>query len=374
MFYIMRISSITLESYRKFENLHLSFGENEHIICFTGPNTIGKTNIIEAIYFLSLVKSFRTDHMESICRWDADYFSLRGTYLKDRIVLENQINIVLRPKKQRKLRMNGEELPYSKYVGMVPVVFFSPDDIASILESPASRRKYLDILLAQTDPHYLGILVNYQKALKQRNSLLRNVKKHQAQNNELDIWDESLARFGTQIYAKRLSLIAYFQMQMQVPYSEISGDAISTCTLEYVSKYTHEQIVDHDAYLEILTAHRDRDVIREATSFGPHRDNFIILKNNMDASTFASRGDIRSMILAMKLTELHYIQTITSSNPILLLDDVFSELDSDRQEYLISHIPEGIQTFITTTSPQIGVLEKRKKEVRFIAVDDLLAK
>lgn len=363
----MRLTHLQLENFRKFTQLTLSIDPSHHIICFVGPNTIGKTNILEGIYYTCLLKSFRAVETKDIIHWDHSHLRTEALFT-DHLVTHASVSAVLRPKKQKKYMQNHCDIPLSEYVGMLPLVFFSPDDINLLLLSPANRRRYLDILLSQIDTHYLRLLIHYQKVLKQRNALLKSINKKLAKEQELDYWDAELARLGLQITTKRTELLIFFNTLLPAHYTHIAQQE------GFFQLHYHPSIKDLHSEEELLLhikERRARDLILESTSVGPHRDDFSFLLNQRHIESFASRGDTRSMILALKLCEISFIRQMKHMLPILLLDDVFSELDEKRQEELLSAIPEEIQTFITSTTMHIGSLERRKKHIHFIDVENL---
>ncbi|MFN7160084.1 MAG: DNA replication/repair protein RecF [Candidatus Gracilibacteria bacterium] len=366
----MRLQSLHLTNFRKFHDLHLDIDQSCDIICFVGANTLGKTNILEAMYFLGLLKSFRTVDTKDLVTWEENFLSIEGKFLDGNI--ENMIaTTVFRPKKQRRYTVNGVELPIAEYVGKLNVVFFSPDDINLLLLSPSNRRKYLDILLSQTDIQYFRAYVNYQKILKQRNALLKIIRENRNRVSELDYWNEGLVDAGLVLIEKRKELIEFFNQHIGASYREISENKDAEYALEYLPSLKSE-VLNKENYLQALHERLERDLILESTSTGPHRDDFTFLLNGKNIEAFASRGDTRSMILALKLNEITFIKERNGTLPLLLLDDVFSELDDERQEQLLSHIPEGIQTFITSTTDAIGSVKKRKKDICFVNLTEII--
>jgi len=361
----MRLNGLTLENFRKFKNLSLSFDPAVHITCFVGENTIGKTNILEGMYYLSLLKSFRASDIKDLVHWDEHYLSVSGTFTESTTTHMSAVS-VLRPKKQRKYLLNGVDTPLTDYVGTIPVVFFSPDDISLLLMSPASRRKYMDVLLSQTDQEYLRSFVQYQKILKQRNALLKQISAGKSAREELEYWDLLLTEQGWTIFQKRKALIEFFNTLLPTHYEHIAHNEKEHFTIEYLPSLKHCHSLEE--YILHLRSRYERDIILEATSSGPHRDDFSFILSDKHIETFASRGDTRSMILALKLSEIDFIKDKKHILPLLLLDDVFSELDEVRQEELLSSIPEDVQTFISSTTAHIGSLERRKKEITFLDV------
>ena len=364
----MHLTSLSLTNFRKFPSRDFQFPEDRKLICFVGQNTVGKTNVLEAIYFLGLLKSFRAQESTEMLLWDEKYLEVKGSFRIEEDLLDMQINMVFSPRKQRKLRLNGAERDLTDYVGTLNVVFFSPDDINLLLLSPANRRKYLDILLSQTDKEYLRALVTYQKVIKQRNALLKRISAGNAQEHELTFWNEELATAGVLITQKRFELLQFLNTLVADSYREISKNEPALFALHYSPSYKDE-IFSTKNYIAKLQERTARDIILESTSFGPHRDDFQFLLGGKHIDTFASRGDTRSMILALKISEIHYIEQKKGSLPLLLLDDVFSELDHARQAQLIEHIPAHVQTFITTTPQDIGIGKNFTKDIYFVAME-----
>ena len=364
----MHLTSLTLTNFRKFSNLTLDFPEDRKLICFVGPNTVGKTNILEAIYFLGLLRSFRAGEALEMLKWESESLEVKGAFTREEEEIRLQINMIFQPKKQKKLRINNAETILTDYVGTLNVVFFSPDDINLLLLSPANRRKYLDTLLSQTDREYLRALVHYQKTIKQRNALLKRIVGGHANEHELSFWDNELATSGTLITKKRAELLTFLTPLVSKSYQEISKNNEGTFTLEYLPSFKDESH-DVEQFKKTLMDRLQRDLAVESTSFGPHRDDFAFLLDSKNIETFASRGDTRSMILAVKLSEISYIEKKKGTLPLLLLDDVFSELDNARQAQLVDHIPEHVQTFITTTSQDIGAGKNFSKDIYFVEME-----
>ncbi len=365
----MRLTHLTLTQFRKFQSLSLEIPQHQ-LVCFVGPNTIGKTNILEAMYFLSFVKSFRTNRVKDVLQWDQGFFRIEGQFEDKNRSRNFDVRVAFHPKKGRKYLINDVEYSYGEYVGQSNVVFFSPDDINMLLIAPGNRRKYVDMLLAQSSPVYLHHLVQYQKLLKQRNALLKRIKRREASKDELSAWDQPLSEHMAHIMQERDRLMEQLAEPLSKLYRDISGTE-GQFELLYEPSMQLEEYTPSDIYAGLQSS-LDKDLLFESTSKGAHRDDILFQCENRGITTYASRGDTRSMVLALKLAEIGYIEEHTGRSPLLLLDDVFSELDDKRQEQLLSHIPSHIQTFITTTSEEIGTGAWKGKDLGFVHVEDLL--
>lgn len=337
------LSHLSLFQFRKYRELSLDIPTDSNRIAFIGQNTAGKTNILEAMYFLCLLKSFRTHAPQEMMLWGEHVMRVEGTF-DDGSHLA--VGIASRPKRLRKYEINQAEVSVDTYVGTKTVVFFSPDDINMLLLSPANRRRYLDVILCQTDRRYLRSFAAYTKILKQRNALLRAIQLDPSCIDQLAYWENELIDHALIIMDGRRRLTSAIAAILPHHYAQIAGKEADV-TLKYASSMP-DQAGKEELYA-LLNAHRDRDLIMGSTSYGPHRDDVHFMHSDRHVESFASRGDTRSYVLALKLGELAYMQNLRSDAPLLLMDDVFSELDNARQERLLAHLPTNVQTFITTT-------------------------
>jgi len=337
----MKIQKLKLEHFRNYTNFELDFEKN--ILLIKGKNAQGKTNLIEAIFGLSIGKSFRLKDLSEGIEWKQDFLRIKGI-LDDETELE--LFYSTHPRKQKVSKINGINLKLNDFVGHFLSVLFTPEDINLISATPGLRRRFLDILLSQISHNYLVNSLNYQKILKQRNKLLKAIFEKKSQTDELDFWDLKLAEHGKQIIQERHNFFNSIQTFLEDQYSKISGKT-ENLTLNYLTK-----IQDTENYFDKLVLHRKKDILMTETSLGPHRDDFEFILNEKPITTFGSRGEYRSCILALKLSEVHFIEFQTGRKPVLLLDDVFSELDSERQQYLLETI-QNQQTVITTTDDTI---------------------
>ena len=357
----MKIKSLTFNGFRNLKKTNLEFDSDAKIFAFVGPNGHGKTNILEAIFLLAISKSFRTNNNWDLMEFNADFCSLNAKVdIGDEEFVLDLIATREPPKKT--LKINGLQKNATEYIGNFNVVFFSPEDIGMVNLSPSIRRRYLDLLISQFDRNYLMDSVEYKQTIKQRNSLLKQIADGKSNEEELEFWDKKLAEVGLKIIKKRIDVIDEINKYTSNFYKDVSGNRD-----DLVVKY-EPSIAKYDTfkYLEFLAVNRRRDILSGSTQFGPHRDDLVFLCNGHDMKSFASRGEWRSLVLTLKFAEIELLKEKTGFYPVLLLDDVFSELDEDRQKVLFN-ILKNTQTFITTTHREfLDVVDGEKKifEVR----------
>lgn len=309
-----------------------------------GPNATGKTNLLEALYVLSNTKSFRVRDNELI-KHGRDHFRIEVMTPEATIGLGYQTN----PKVTKQVDYDRVKRPLSQHVGHLPTVLFEPDDLQLLTGSPSLRRRYVDGILAQSSPEYRQAQTEYQKVLKQRNSLLERFDVAAVQQ-QVFAWDLNLTTQAAIIVAARLNLLDDLNQTASRLYREITGKTI-VLDFTYLPSITFAG--DYAAaFMDALVKGLTRDLAVGFTSIGPHREDFGLDFNGSSAMAVASRGEVRSIVLALKLAEL---QLLTKDNvtPLLLLDDVFSELDSERRQFLISRLG-GYQSLITTTDADIA--------------------
>lgn len=335
----MKIQRIKIKGFRNLKGVDLAFDDGIPIHAFVGSNGQGKTNILEAIYLCSLSKSFRTRTNADLVGFEEDFSSVAIDTSGDKLEV-----IVTSKPAQKVLKVNGVKKSAPDFIGNLKSVFFSPDDLAYMSFAPKLRRRYLDVVLSQLNQDYLSRLMEYNDACKQRNSLLKAIADGRAHIDELDFWDEKLAQLGTFITEERESLIEQLQGLVSTHYKEISKSD-SEIRIVYESEVRG---VSPKELRELYSEGRRRDLMTCQTRLGPHRDDLKFLLAEKDMTDFASRGEWRSLVLALKFAEIDLIKERTGDDPILLLDDVFSELDAERQKYLFDATGKS-QTFITTT-------------------------
>ncbi|MFA6493122.1 MAG: DNA replication/repair protein RecF [Patescibacteria group bacterium] len=336
------LKQLSLENFRSYEKYHLDFSKTTILI---GSNGIGKTNILEAIYLLSTGRSWRTKHDNETVLWQKDLAKITAKVSNDK---ETNLEMILQrvPSKDypylKLVKVNGVKKRLTELLGRLPTVLFSPEELQMISGSPASRRRFLDVLLCQIDKKYTLALLDLAKVIRGRNKLLYFVKIGRSKVDELVFWDERLVTLGSFVVKKRQQLITKLNDDLTRIYQTLSGFKDDNLVIKY------KPTVEPEKFEEMLVANQTREIESAVTLFGPHRDDLMFMLNSRDVSTFGSRGEYRSVILAVKMGELEYLKTATEHKPILLLDDIFSELDEDRRLHL-AKIIDNQQTIITTT-------------------------
>lgn len=333
----MKLKWLKLEHFRNYENLELNL--DSPVTALVGLNAQGKTNFLESIAFLALGKSFRAGRAIDTLKWDRPHGRIRA--MVERNGKETELEVFMqRDPESKKIKKHSKLTKPKSFFGTLRVVLFTPDQLELISGSPLCRRQFLDRLLIQVDRDYVEALTNFQKILNHRNALLKSIQMRRAQEWELDVWDTRLISEAICLWQKRKIFLDFLQENLQKSYREIAGSE-ENLTLNY---HSHQ-----DNFEERLLSHRSHDVQNGSTSIGPHRDDFTLFLDGQDLAESGSRGEQRSAVLVLKMIELDYIEKQTGEKPILLLDDVFSELDSSRQAKL-SHVLENYQCVLTTTS------------------------
>lgn len=334
----MIIKSIELANYRNYDSLHLSFDSGVNILY--GDNAQGKTNILEAIYLSATTKSHKGSKDKEMIQFHQQESHIRSMIEKGS--LEYRVDMHLRQYKTKGIAINGQKLKRaSELMGLLHVVFFSPEDLSIIKNGPSERRRFIDMELCQLDKTYLYNLNQYNKILNNRNKLLKDIAFHPALKDTLDIWDEQLVAYGCQIMQRRAEFIAVLNTIIYDMHRKLSGGREELFV-------TYEADVSADAFQAKVAANRERDLKFGQTSCGPHKDDCCFLIGDCDIRKFGSQGQQRTAALSLKLAEIELVKRITKDTPVLLLDDVLSELDSNRQNHLLDSIGD-IQTIITCT-------------------------
>lgn len=253
--------------------------------------------------------------------------------------------VITKAPNQKVLKINGLKKPATEFIGQLKAVFFSPDDLSHMSFAPKLRRRYVDVLLSQLSHEYLDHLMRYQEAKRKRNVLLKYVREGESKREELGFWDEQLAKHGLYVRDARRELLSELEPLVQEHYRAISSSDDSI-NIHYESEIL--DIETEESYLTKIKSGYDRDIATGKTNIGPHRDDLRFELGGKDMVDFASRGEWRSLVLALKFAEIELIKQKTGDLPVLLLDDVFSELDESRQKYLFKAIKEA-QTFVSTT-------------------------
>lgn len=335
----MYIENIILKNYRNYIDADVDFHEKVNIII--GDNAQGKTNLIEGIYISSMGKSFRTNRDNEIINFNKDFSSLKVLAWKDREPLE--IDFFIRKDGKKKIKKDGINLSkISQLADNILTVIFSPEDLKIVKEEPEKRRKFIDRELCQISPSYFDSLSNYKKLIYQRNTYL---KENYINNTLLDVWDVQIAKYGNKIINHRRAFVEKISHFSRNIHKSITEDR-EILDLRY--KPSIDSFEEKEIYEE-LKDNLDKDKKIRTTGKGPHKDDMQFFINGDDVRSFASQGQQRTAALSLKLAELNLIKEETGEEGILLLDDVMSELDLRRQEFLIKTLKDN-QIFITATN------------------------
>lgn len=334
----MIIKSIELADYRNYEELNLTFDRGTTILY--GDNAQGKTNILEAVYLAATTKSHKGSKDREIIRFGKEEAHIR-TYLEKENV-GTRVDMHLRKAGSKGIAIDGQKIKRAAdLLGLCNVVFFSPEDLGIIKNGPAERRRFVDMELCQLDSIYLNDLNNYNKIVNQRNKLLKDMYLSPGLKETLGIWDMQLVAYGSKIIERRKGFVSQLNEIIYEIHKRLSGGKE-----ELKIKYEPDTSVDD--FESKLFMNIDRDMKLKMTSVGPHRDDFVFQIGGMDARKFGSQGQQRTAALSLKLAEIELVKKITNDTPVLLLDDVLSELDSSRQQLLLAGMGD-IQTIITCT-------------------------
>lgn len=344
-------------------------------IIIVGPNGRGKTNLLEAIYQAGTTKSFRTIYNTQLINYQADFCRieiLTKPQTDPQFLIEVAINRNPARGFLKKFKINHVTKKLTQALGKIKVVFFSPESLNLITGSPTARRKYLDLLISLVDKKYLRLLLVLFRVLKNRNKLLEAIGEGRSEEGELNFWNKELARVASYIILRRWQVTKFLSSYSQESYREISQKLEDRMRIKYLSRPMEsrgdwDKLVADKFQKEIfiimrkmITEKQSQEIAQGRSLIGPQRDNLIFVLNDHDLSAFGSRGEVRSAILALKIAEAQYLaQKSSGEPPVLLLDDVFSELDQMRRKKLLKLINKT-QTFITTT--ELGKIDPALKK------------
>lgn len=334
----MLIRSVELQNFRNYDDLSLTFTEGTNILF--GDNAQGKTNILEAVYVSGTTKSHKGSRDKEMIRFGQEEAHIRTVTVKNE--KEYQIDIHLKKNRSKGIAVN--RIPIKKasaLFGILNIVFFSPEDLNIIKNGPAQRRRFLDLELCQLDRIYLSDLANYNKVLNQRNKLLKDLVFRRDLIDTLAIWDMQLIEYGQRIIRRRDAFVKELREIVYSIHKNISGNREELLL-------TYEPDTREDRFEAELGAAREKDMKYCQTSVGPHRDDLLFQIGDADIRKFGSQGQQRTSALSLKMSEIQMVKNLIHDTPVLLLDDVLSELDSSRQNFLLASIHD-IQTIITCT-------------------------
>ena len=334
----MYIESVQLKNFRNYDSLELDLAQGTNI--FYGNNAQGKTNILEALYLCGTTKSHKGSRDKDMIQFGKDESHIRMMVKRDE--LSYRIDMHLKKNKAKGVAING--LPIrkaSELFGVVNLVFFSPEDLNIIKNGPGERRRFLDLELCQLDKIYLTNLASYNHIVNQRNKLLKDICVQPSLKETLDIWDIQMAEYGQKIIDKRSEFIQELNETVRKIHANLTG-GLEELEIVYEPDCTAGKLES------VIHANREKDMRMRLTSEGPHRDDMCVMANGVDIRKYGSQGQQRTAALSLKLSEIYIVKRKIKDTPILLLDDVLSELDSSRQNYLLDSIRD-IQTLSTCT-------------------------
>ena len=353
----MHVTEIFLKDYRNFEELKLDLSEGVNI--FLGRNAQGKTNILESVYFASVLRS-RAVKFTDLISWGGNAAFIKIGFHKADVSQEVAVELSA-GKRSRVLFVNGETVRSKSFVGRLNSVIFSPEDLFMFRGSPAGRRQFLNAEISQASPIYYENLVIYNHIINQRNVLLKKIREGQAHRASLEMWNEQFAKYAARITAQRLIAVDMLNDFSRIIYENIASYN-ENFSMRYALKYLDFDIMKGNFYSEdfkhtlfvwykkIIEEKSQRDIERGNSGFGPHHDDLKFFINDREIKLYGSQGQMRTAALSLKLSELEFLKSARGEYPVLLLDDVMSELDANRREQLLKFLKlKKIQTIITAT-------------------------
>lgn len=341
----MMITSLEGRDFRNYASFSLSFGSGVNI--FFGDNAQGKTNLLEAIYLLGTARSHRCSKDSELIRFEHQEAHLRMRFTKHHV--NHQMDMHLRRGQGKGIALDGQVARRSAdVIGIANMIFFSPEDLNLVKNAPGERRRFMDIELCQLDRSYVYAFTSYRRALLQRNSILKQAASRRDLADTLSVWDEMLLQHGRRLIEARQEFVEEIGKTAGQMHRYLSGNKEKLDVVYKPSVYIEE-------YKEKLKASAAKDLERRQTTVGPHKDDIVLKINNRELRHFGSQGQQRTAALSLKLAEISLVRHKANDTPVLLLDDVLSELDRSRQEHLLDHI-NGIQTFVSCTGLEEFIL------------------
>lgn len=334
----MIITSLELQNYRNYSNLKMEFEDGVNVLY--GDNAQGKTNILESIYLSGTTKSHKGSKDREIIRFQEEESHIRLFLIKNDI--EHKIDVHLRKNKTKGVAIDGISIKkYNDLFGLIHIVFFSPEDLSIIKNGPSERRRFINMELCQLDKIYFYHLTRYNKILKQRNNLLKQISFKPELEATLDIWDEQFVQCGIEIIRRRNEFVKNIHKISSKIHRSLSGNKEKLQVI-------YEPDVTEKEFASELLKKRATDIRFMTTQVGPHRDDIRFMVNDVDIRRFGSQGQQRTTSLSLKLSEIELVKKVTKDTPVLLLDDVLSELDQNRRNFLLDSI-KNVQTIVTCT-------------------------
>ncbi|MEM1455933.1 DNA replication/repair protein RecF [Pediococcus pentosaceus] len=364
----MYLKTLELHNFRNYADLVVEFGSGINVLL--GENAQGKTNLLESIYFLALTRSHRTNSDRDLISWKTKAARVSGSVQKEHTVTPLEINLSSKGKNAKVNHLEQSRL--SQYVGQLNVILFAPEDLSIVKGSPAVRRKFIDMEFGQMSSKYLYNSAQYRSVLKQRNQYIKQLQFNpKGDQVYLDVLSDQLAAHGAEIIFQRIQFLKKLEKWSQEVHKEISQGK-EKLSFQYVSPISSDQADTTEKIYAALQAlfqkQREKELQQGKTLVGPHLDDVRFMVNDKNVATFGSQGQQRTTALSVKLAEIDLMKEETGEYPVLLLDDVLSELDDSRQTHLLTAIQNKVQTFITTTSLS-GVAQQLINEPHVFNID-----
>lgn len=353
----MKVKNLSLYNFRNYQQGYWNFSDGINI--FYGNNGQGKTNLLEAIYFSALGFSHRTFLESDLINNEFNDMSVAVKVESKQ--LEKEIRIKKAGRRlQKEINIDKIKIKPRELIGELNISIFSPEDLQLVKSDPSLRRRFLDMQICQINKIYCHSLGRYNKIVKHRNMLLKQIREKKARENSLDIWDEQFSKEAAYIFEQRIKILEKVSLLSSEAYENIAGKNEQTESIYKRKENEGEAFIkafnesfNYEWYKKQLQQRRNIDIERSNTGIGPHRDDIFFTIDNMSAKSFASQGQQRSFVLALKIAELNLIKDECGEYPVFLLDDVMSELDATRKQNLLEFLNGKVQTFITLTEKEI---------------------
>ena len=344
----MKLTELNLHHFRNYDEAQVEFSPQINVLI--GENAQGKTNLLESIYVLAMTRSHRTNNDRELIEFGKDAAQIKGTVQRELGSLKLELDIGKHGKKAKANHLEKARL--SEYLGQLNVILFAPEDLALVKGAPTVRRRFIDMEFGQVSPKYLHDLTQYRDLLKQRNRYLKQLQSHEAQDQlYLEVLSEQLAAVGGAIISQRVKFLSELEGYAQELHQSITQGR-ENLTFEYSSAVkdasTLTEVELSEALMDLYRQNQSKEIFQGTTLYGPHRDDVRFLINHKNVQTYGSQGQQRTTALSVKLAEIDLMKNQTGEYPILLLDDVLSELDGARQTHLLKTIQDKVQTFLTT--------------------------
>ena len=367
----MHVKSILLKNFRNIASQEIE--PNKRINVYSGDNAQGKTNFLEALYYVNKGRSFRTSRDKNLIKWNEKY-----AYIAAELSTRGKnflVEIGISSDGGKLFKINNKKCSYSQMFSLSGTVLFTPEDLFLVKGAPQQRRAFLDNEIGPSFKEYVYYLRQYKYTLEQRNNLIRNIARNRKDLSTIDVWDEQLAGYGSKLIRHRLFILKELSNEVNLIHVKLSGG--ERIAINYLSSFNlteklKEEIIKKD-FLSALQKKREEELFRQQTLIGPHRDDLKFVVNGMDARDFASQGQQRTIVLTLKLSLIKVMSKWHGDFPVLLLDDVLFELDGKRRKFLLRELEKDIQVFLTTNNTECFSAINREN-IQYYVVDSGIIK